>query len=195
MDAAPAPPPPLTQVQRDQLFRRLIGRRVGITYSNGLEHKKLIVIPAALRGYPQTDLVAYSIEEKSDRTFPLDTILHAWDEDSRPQPKELQDYLHRLRNPNSSPSVSPKAFFWFSLLALLLSVAVFIGAGTQMTPASVSVSGYTRSDGTRVRSHSRRPPGSKKHDAPWEALRLVGFFGIAVSGICTFVGFHNMRER
>lgn len=41
-------------------------------------------------------------------------------------------------------------------------------AKTYLTPASVSVSGYTRQDGTYVNPYNRRPPGGAMHDRPYE---------------------------
>lgn len=46
-----------------------------------------------------------------------------------------------------------------------------------VTPSSVRVSGYYRSDGTYVNSYSRRPPGSVAHDDPFETAGWFGFFG------------------
>jgi hypothetical protein len=54
-------------------------------------------------------------------------------------------------------------------------------ANSQLTPKSISVSGYTRIDGTRVSAHSRRPPGSKDQDWPYELLAGFGLL-IAVGG-------------
>jgi hypothetical protein len=45
-----------------------------------------------------------------------------------------------------------------------------------VTPSSVNVSGYYRSDGTYAQSYSRRPPGSVAHDDPFEAAEWFGFF-------------------
>lgn len=46
-------------------------------------------------------------------------------------------------------------------------------AGTHLTPYSVSVSGYYRKDGSYVRPHKRRPPGSVEKDAPWKRERFL----------------------
>lgn len=51
--------------------------------------------------------------------------------------------------------------FWKSLSA-------YKEAEMHLTPASVSVSGYTRRDGTYVRPYDRRPPGGAIHDRPYE---------------------------
>jgi len=45
-----------------------------------------------------------------------------------------------------------------------------------VTPSSVNVSGYHRSDGTYVDSYSRRPPGSVAHDNPFETAEWLGVF-------------------
>jgi hypothetical protein len=58
-------------------------------------------------------------------------------------------------------------------------------AGEHLTPYSVSVRGYYRSDGTYVGPHSRRPPGSVEHDAPYERKRMymgILFFVCLVGG-------------
>ena len=51
--------------------------------------------------------------------------------------------------------------FWKSLSA-------YKEAKTHLTPASISVSGYSRRDGTYVRPYNRRPPGGAIHDRPYE---------------------------
>jgi hypothetical protein len=45
-------------------------------------------------------------------------------------------------------------------------------AGKYLTPYSVNVSGYTRRDGTPVRSYKRRPPGGVAHDEPYIEKRF-----------------------
>jgi hypothetical protein len=46
-----------------------------------------------------------------------------------------------------------------------------------LTSYSVSVSGYTRADGTYVSGYNRRPPGSVSHDLPYQnAIRTLRFF-------------------
>jgi len=61
------------------------------------------------------------------------------------------------------------------------SFSAYKEAKTHLTPASVSVSGYTRRDGTHVRPYNRRPPGGAIHDRPYEdamflysVLMLIG---------------------
>lgn len=62
------------------------------------------------------------------------------------------------------------------ILGNVQSCKSYIEAGGRLTPYSVSVEGYTRSDGTYVSSHSRRPSGSVAHDAPYERKRIfMGF--------------------
>src|SRR5215213_4506188 len=56
--------------------------------------------------------------------------------------------------------------FWKSLFA-------YKEAKTHLTPASVSVSGYTRRDGTYVAPYKRRPPGGAIHDRPYEKSMLL----------------------
>lgn len=58
-----------------------------------------------------------------------------------------------------------------SISILFISTSIYIGAGQHLTPFSVKVRGYHRSDGTYVRPHTRRPPGGVTHDAPYESKR------------------------
>ena len=53
-----------------------------------------------------------------------------------------------------------------------------------VTPASVFVSGFYRSDGTYVGSYNRQPPGSVANDSPFETAEWLGFFFVC-SGIYT----------
>jgi len=69
-----------------------------------------------------------------------------------------------------------------ALVLLPLFVLISAGGGwiwrhgaSQITPASVKVSGYVRADGTRVSGYSRRPAGSVDHDRPYEAEAFFGF--------------------
>ncbi len=77
--------------------------------------------------------------------------------------------------------------FFFSFIWVTIPASIFfipnmyearIEAGKHLTPYSVSVSGYYRKDGTYVRPHNRRPPGSVEHDAPYLATRRRLFWGI-----------------
>ena len=78
---------------------------------------------------------------------------------------------------------------WFpgGLVVGVVGVCMFSHAQSNLTPYSVSVRGYYRSDGTYVRPHRRRPPGSVAHDAPYGIMRLfsVPIFvaGLAATGI------------
>jgi hypothetical protein len=82
----------------------------------------------------------------------------------------------------------PKKRLLISLVLIILGALIFWEglsaykeAKTHLTPASVSVSGYTRRDGTYVSPYNRRPPGGAIHDRPYEdamflysLLMLVG---------------------
>jgi|GEM_PF-5428422 len=72
------------------------------------------------------------------------------------------------------------------LIVFFTSRYLYLDAGEHLTPYSVSVSGYYRSDGTHVNSYSRRPPGGAKHDAPYETVRSITFFFMAGSVISLF---------
>lgn len=68
------------------------------------------------------------------------------------------------------------------LALVLAAVIVILFAQDNLTPFSVFVHGYTRSDGTRVSSYYRRPPGSVPHDRPYEQLRLAGVVVLVIGG-------------
>ena len=69
-----------------------------------------------------------------------------------------------------------KSFVWLILPLCLFgsvkSCSEYREAGQQLTPYSVDVQGYSRSDRTYVRPHSRRPPGGVAHDAPYKRKRF-----------------------
>ena len=74
-------------------------------------------------------------------------------------------------------------------LALFVLVGGYVGceyAESNITPATVSVRDYFRSDGTHISGYNRRPPGSVAHDRPYEQLRLISF--IAVLGAAFWAG-------
>lgn len=83
-------------------------------------------------------------------------------------------------------------FTWFpaGLFGSIIGIFLFVYAQSNLTPYSVSVRGYYRSNGTYVSSYMRRPPGSVKHDEPYEGLRLfaglIVIAGTAASGISVY---------
>lgn len=74
--------------------------------------------------------------------------------------------------------------FLISALLTILGFSLLIYSSLEMTPRSISVSGYTRSDGSYVRGYSRRPSGGAQHDAPFEVMSM--FFG----ALTLFSGFY-----
>jgi len=77
--------------------------------------------------------------------------------------------------------------FPLSLLVIALGTWMYLSAIRHITPASVSVSGYFRRDGTYVNSYNRRPAGSVSHDSPYEVESALASI-IVVAGLC-FTGF------
>ena len=73
-----------------------------------------------------------------------------------------------------------------SFVLILISLALLVLLRLDITPYSVFVSGYTRSDGTRVSSYYRRPPGSVPHDRPFEVLQWASLAG-GISSVVWFV--------
>jgi hypothetical protein len=82
------------------------------------------------------------------------------------------------------------AGFFRALLCYIIGLTISISAGRyaseNITPKSVFVSAYQRSDGTPVREHYRRPPGTAKSDVNFELLQIAAFFGFwgCLIGIC-----------
>lgn len=76
----------------------------------------------------------------------------------------------------------------FPIALVLLSGGFLIWeeAGSHLTPYSVSVRGYYSQDGTYVRPHHRRPPGSVEHDRPYESQRIIGTW-MMIFGLCLAV--------
>lgn len=71
-----------------------------------------------------------------------------------------------------------------------------------LTPYSVSVSGYTRDDGTVVGPYKRRPPGSVLHDEPYEKeikslegkLKIIYLFFITSIFIVIFYSYKELTS-
>lgn len=79
-------------------------------------------------------------------------------------------------------------FTWFpgGIVADAIGVFAISYARSHLTPYTVSVRGYHRSDGIYVDPHKRRPPRSVEHDKPYEALLLLSF-PILLGGLCSTV--------
>lgn len=92
-----------------------------------------------------------------------------------------------------------KSFIWLILPLCIFgniqSCSSYKEAGKHLTPYSVNVRGYYRSDGTYVRPHNRRPPGSVKHDAPYERKRMymgILFFICLIGGGSSIIVYIEM---
>lgn len=92
-----------------------------------------------------------------------------------------------------------KSYIWvllpISIFGGFESCSTYIDAKSHLTPYSINVSGYHRQDGTYVRPHKRRPPGSVKKDAPWkEKMFLMGtiFLGSMTLGIGSIFYVYNI---
>ena len=85
-----------------------------------------------------------------------------------------------------------RLFAFIALAALGISGAIY--SAKQHTPKSISVSGYTRQDGTRVSAYRRRPAGSVKKDAPWGILMLLSGGAGAFGTICSFAEAKELIE-
>jgi hypothetical protein len=89
-----------------------------------------------------------------------------------------------------------KSFVWlvlpFCIWSSIKSCEGYLSANSKLTPYSVTVKGYYRSDGTRVESYKRRPPGSVAHDKPYERAKVWNVIQLLFSvviGILSFIFF------
>jgi len=64
-----------------------------------------------------------------------------------------------------------KFYLFISIIIFSSSLYFYVYTENNLSPYSVNVRGYYRSDGTYVSPHSRRPPGSVKKDQPYELIR------------------------
>lgn len=82
-----------------------------------------------------------------------------------------------------------KSYLWLSILLFLviapIGVFLYIEAGEHLSPYSVSVKGYYRSDGTYVSGHKRRKSGSVERDKPYESKRFL--MVILIGGTTVFL--------
>ena len=89
--------------------------------------------------------------------------------------------LDKLANP---PSQSNWRSIIIGLLLTIIGFSFAVNFHNQLTPASVSVSGYYKRDGTYINPYKRRPPNSVNHDNPYEAgMFFFGFIGLVGSTI------------
>jgi hypothetical protein len=72
------------------------------------------------------------------------------------------------------------------LLVLIGGFAGYQYAESNITPATVVVREYVKSDGTHVSGYNRRPPGSVPHDQPYEYIQFSAF--IAILGATFWTG-------
>lgn len=91
----------------------------------------------------------------------------------------------------TNPEKRKKHLSGIALVLVGLLLWMFGCAG--VTPSSVFVSGYYRSDGTYVGSYNRRPPGSVPHDSPFETAEWLGFFFVCF-GVYVLVSKDSARN-
>jgi hypothetical protein len=90
--------------------------------------------------------------------------------------RPLRYYRARVRLARAWPRLP------VGLLILVLGLWGVVFAQGNITPSSVSVSGYYRSNGSYVRPYHRRPPGSVRHDQPYEMLWWVALLSSGGGG-------------
>lgn len=98
---------------------------------------------------------------------------------------------------NRHSSQKGKAYFGFSagIVIFVLSMAFYMDGVSSLTPYSVSVDGYTRSDGTQVDEYNRRPPGSVKKDQQYVPQQAIGILGAIVGGFIVFFSSSNLLNE
>lgn len=190
-DRARAP----STAEKAELFRRLEGKRVTIDYTNRSGARTVrTIIPICLSGLPPHSVRASCLLRQEERTFRLDRIAHAWGERDALDGDLLVAVARMSPRPTPAAPSAAKVLVW-SILGCLLSLLVWMGGCSQITPKSIHVSGYTRSDGRHVSSYNRRPAGSRSKDAPWTVLGAIGFLGTCGFGVAAYFAAKALRER
>lgn len=92
-----------------------------------------------------------------------------------------------------------KSWFWLifplSVFLFIISYNSYDEAGNHLTPYSVRVRGYTRRDGTHINAYHRRPPGSVKHDAPYESKRSLLSFIMLIECVVGIIAVFNFTRK
>jgi hypothetical protein len=81
------------------------------------------------------------------------------------------------------------------LLLFTFGLIVYLFAQGSLTPFSVSVSGYTRRDGTQVSAHTRRPAGSREHDKPIQTALVLGVVLMVLGGSWSVKAVHRFVRK
>jgi len=178
---------------RTDVFQRLLGKEVEIRYrdKNGAETTRVIVPKCGRSEHGHPVVCAFCKLRNAERDFTLSRIASVRFDGWAALVAE-QDEMERSRARVALSQA--RNFCAMAVVLLLLSFSACAVARMNMTPASVSVSGYTRSDGTRVGSYSRRPPGSRSHDRLYELLSVIGFFGVLGGGYCLLSSWENFKS-
>lgn len=177
-----------------EAFGLLFGKRVAILYEDkrGLATHRTIVPIAITSVYGHTAVRATCLLRNDERTFLLRRIRSAM---AAEWPAIHAENLRQRREKTQLRLREAKKVFAVVLLLLTISESGCLWAGSQLTSASVGVSGYYRRDGTYVSSYHRRPAGSVSRDTPYELLRVLCFFIVAGSGLGAWASWESMKTQ
>ena len=180
------------------VFRYMIGHEVTISYRDKRGHctDRTIVPRLITSEYGLPAIRAFCNLRKEERTFIIDRINRCWSADwnegnylnHRKQLVENQriDIANRLS--------SAKKHFVIAILVIIVAIFSCFFSGQYLTDHSVSVSKYTRSDGMRISSHRRRPPGSRPHDSPYESIIAISLVALTLASIVTWYNYSLIKQ-
>ena len=183
---------------RPDVFEFLIGKEVTIDYRDKNGHaSQRIIIPrtrTSVYGYPA--IRAFCTLRNEERTFLFNRISKClsehWDENDFNN--HLKQIAESKRNELRRSVFTARKSIFVATILIILSFGGCRYAANNITPHSVDVSGYTRSDGMDISSHHRRPPGSTSRDAPYETLAFLSFLIFAGSALVIWYSAYRLRE-
>jgi hypothetical protein len=168
----------------------LIGRPITIDYTDkqGTTTTRTVTPRAFVFFHGHRAITAHCDLRNAERSFLLTRIRCCYCQDWPSLQAAAMARQHHEATQKLSAARKVLIGLW---LAVTMSIGGCFFSNANITPSSVSVSGYTRRDGTPVSGHNRRPAGSKSHDKPFEWLR--GLCVVVMIGSGVWIWFARQR--
>lgn len=103
--------------------------------------------------------------------------------------------FRKITSRNRKSKFKSYASFVAGIIFTLLSLGYAMDGSSNLTPYSVSVDSYTRSDGSEVRAHNRRPPGSVDRDRGFKNQQVLGIFGSIAGGFIVLISAFSVLDE
>jgi hypothetical protein len=103
--------------------------------------------------------------------------------------------FRKITSRNNKSKIKAYASFVAGIVFTLLSIGYAMDGSRDLTPYSVSVDSYTRSDGTKVQAHNRRPPGSVDRDRGFNNQQALGIFGSIAGGFIILISAFSVLDE